>query len=258
VIAAVVTGAAMGIGEAIAARLLDEGATVVGVDRDPAALAATASRLGDRMVPVVGDIGDWDTHVRAADLAEQHGDLAWWVNNAGIDWVSSAHEATEEHIERGLRVLLMGPMFGATVAVGRMLERGGGSIVTISSIQGVAAFPGYYVYATAKAGLLMATKSIAVDYGPAGIRANVVLPGAVETPMTYATLPPGMDREEALRREGELAPMRRIGQPEEIADVVAFLLTDWASYVNGAEIMVDGGASARCFPYPPLETAPPA
>jgi NAD(P)-dependent dehydrogenase (short-subunit alcohol dehydrogenase family) len=258
VIAAVVTGAAMGIGEAIAARLLDEGATVVGVDRDPAALAGTASRLGDRMVPVVGDIGDWDTHVRAADLAEQHGDLAWWVNNAGIDWVSSAHEATEEHIERGLRVLLMGPMFGATVAVGRMLERGGGSIVTISSIQGVAAFPGYYVYATAKAGLLMATKSIAVDYGPLGIRANVVLPGAVETPMTYATLPPGMDREEALRREGELAPMRRIGQPEEIADVVAFLLTDWASYVNGAEIMVDGGASARCFPYPPLEAAPPA
>jgi NAD(P)-dependent dehydrogenase (short-subunit alcohol dehydrogenase family) len=258
VIAAVVTGAAMGIGEAIAARLLDEGATVVGVDRDPAALAGTASRLGDRMVPVVGDIGDWDTHVRAADLAEQHGDLAWWVNNAGVDWVSSAHEATEEHIERGLRVLLMGPMFGATVAVGRMLERGGGSIVTISSIQGVAAFPGYYVYATAKAGLLMATKSIAVDYGPLGIRANVVLPGAVETPMTYATLPPGMDREEALRREGELAPMRRIGQPEEIADVVAFLLTDWASYVNGAEIMVDGGASARCFPYPPLETAPPA
>jgi NAD(P)-dependent dehydrogenase (short-subunit alcohol dehydrogenase family) len=258
VIAAVVTGAAMGIGEAIAARLLDEGATVVGVDRDPAALAGTASRLGDRMVPVVGDIGDWNTHVRAADLAEQHGDLAWWVNNAGVDWVSSAHEATEEHIERGLRVLLMGPMFGATVAVGRMLERGGGSIVTISSIQGVAAFPGYYVYATAKAGLLMATKSIAVDYGPLGIRANVVLPGAVETPMTYATLPPGMDREEALRREGELAPMRRIGQPEEIADVVAFLLTDWASYVNGAEIMVDGGASARCFPYPPLEAAPPA
>jgi NAD(P)-dependent dehydrogenase (short-subunit alcohol dehydrogenase family) len=256
VIAAVVTGAAMGIGQAIAGRLIDEGATVVGVDRDGAALAETASQLGDRMVPVVGDIAEWDTHVRAADLAEQHGDLAWWVNNAGIDWASSAHEATEEHIQQGLRVLLMGPMFGAAVAVARMLKRGGGSIVNISSIQGVAAFPGYYVYASAKAGLLMATKSIAVDYGPFGIRANVVLPGAIETPMTYNTLPADMDRDEALRREGELAPMRRIGQPEEVADVVAFLLTDWASYVNGAEVMVDGGASARCFAYAPLDNVP--
>ena len=254
-IAAVVTGAAMGIGEAVARRLLEEGAVVVGVDRDAAALEETASRLGTRLVPLVGDIADWSTHARAADLAEQHGDLAWWVNNAGIDLASSAHEATEEHIQDGLRVLLMGPMFGAAVAVGRMLRRGGGSIVNVSSIQGVAAFPGYYVYASAKAGLLMATKSIAVDYGAFGIRANAVLPGAIETPMTYATLPADVDRDEALRREGELAPMRRIGQPEEIADVVAFLLTDWASYVNGAEIMVDGGAGARCFAYPPLDIA---
>jgi NAD(P)-dependent dehydrogenase (short-subunit alcohol dehydrogenase family) len=253
VIAAVVTGAAMGIGQSIARRLIEEGATVVGVDRDAAALDETAALLGDPLVPMVGDIADWATHERAAHLAEQHGELTWWVNNAGIDWVSSAHEATEEHIAQGLRVLLMGPMFGATVAVRHMLPRGGGSIVNISSIQGVAAFPGYYVYASAKAGLLMATKSIAVDYGPFGIRANVVLPGAIETPMTYNTLPADVNREEALRREGELAPMRRIGQPEEVADVVAFLLTDWASYVNGAEIMVDGGAKARCFAYPPLD-----
>ena len=251
-IAAVVTGAAMGIGQSIARRLIEEGATVVGVDRDPAALEQTASLLGDRLVPMVGDIAEWETHERAADLAEQHGELAWWVNNAGIDWASSAHQATEQHIDHGLRVLLMGPMFGATVAVQHMLKRGAGSIVSVSSIQGVAAFPGYYVYASAKAGLLMATKSIAVDYGSFGIRANVVLPGCIETPMTYNTLPADLDRDEGLRREGELAPMRRIGQPEEIADVVAFLLSDWASYVNGAEIPVDGGAIARCFAYPPL------
>jgi len=252
VIAAVVTGAGMGIGRAIARRLVEEGAAVVGVDRNPDALYEAASLIGEKFTPLVGDIGEWQTHARAADLAEQHGELAWWVNNAGIDWVSSAHQATEEHIEHGLRVLLMGPMFGATVAVQRMLDRGAGSIVNVSSIQGVAAFPGYYVYASAKAGLLMATKSIAVDYGSFGIRANVVLPGCIETPMTYSTLPPDLDREEALRREGELAPMRRIGQPEEIADVVAFLLSDGASYVNGAEIPVDGGAIARCFAYPPM------
>ena len=252
-IAAVVTGAAVGIGRAVTARLIEEGATVVGVDRDKAALDEAVSQLGDRLVPVVGDIGEWSTHERAADAAEQHGELAWWVNNAGIDWVSSAHEATEEHIAKGLRVLLMGPMFGSSVAVQRMLPRRAGSIVNISSIQGVAAFPRYYVYDAAKSGILMATKSIAVDYGPFGIRANAVLPGCIETPMTYTTLPPDLDRAEALRREGELAPLLRVGQPEEVADVVTFLLTDWASYVNGAEITVDGGAMARCFPYPPMD-----
>ena len=99
----------------------------------------------------------------------------------------------------------------------------------------------------------MATKSIAVDYAPHGIRANAVLPGCIETPMTYSTLPPGLDRDEALRREGELAPMGRVGQPEEVAEVVAFLLSDRAAYVTGAEIVADGGAMARCFAYPPLD-----
>jgi NAD(P)-dependent dehydrogenase (short-subunit alcohol dehydrogenase family) len=251
-ISAVVTGAAMGIGRSVAQRLVEEGATVVAVDRNADALARTAAELGDRVVPMEGDIAAWATHERAAELAEEHGELAWWVNNAGVDISSSAHDATEQHIEDGLRVLLAGPMFGGAVAVRHMLARRSGSLVNISSIQGVAAFPGYYVYASAKAGVLMATKSIAVDYGPFGIRCNAVLPGAIETPMTYASLPPDLDRDEALRQEGELAPMRRIGQAAEIADVVAFLLSDRSSYMNGAEVTVDGGARARCFAYPPL------
>jgi NAD(P)-dependent dehydrogenase (short-subunit alcohol dehydrogenase family) len=251
-ISAVVTGAAMGIGRSVAQRLVEEGATVVAVDRNADALARTAAELGDRVVPMEGDIAAWATHERAAELAEEHGDLAWWVNNAGVDISSSAHDATEQHIEDGLRVLLAGPMFGGAVAVRHMLARRSGSIVNISSIQGVAAFPGYYVYASAKAGVLMATKSIAVDYGPFGIRCNALLPGTIETPMTYSTLPPELDLDEALRQEGLLAPMLRVGQPEEMAEVVAFLLSDRASFVNGAEIVADGGASARCFAYPPL------
>ncbi len=252
-ISAVVTGAGMGIGRAVAARLIEEGAVVVGVDRNPEALAEAVAELGPELVALEGDIAEWSTHERAATLAEQHGELTWWVNNAGLDISSSAHEATEQHIDEGLRVLLAGPMFGGAVAVQHMLPRKTGSIVNVSSIQGIAAFPGYYVYASAKAGIVMATKSIAVDYGPFGIRANVVLPGAIDTPMTHATFPPGVDREEALRREGELAPLQRIGQAAEVADLVAFLLSDWASYVNGAEIAVDGGAAARCFAYPPLD-----
>jgi NAD(P)-dependent dehydrogenase (short-subunit alcohol dehydrogenase family) len=250
--AVVVTGAAMGIGLAVAEKLASEGINVVALDRDHEALERARAKVGERYLPLDGDIADWDSHERAAAAAETNGGLAGWVNNAGIDWVSAAHEATADHIDRGLKVLLNGPMYGAAVAVRHMLPKRRGSIVNVASIQGVAAFPRYYVYDAAKAGVIMATKSIAVDYGPFGIRCNAVLPGTIETPMTYTTLPPELDRAEALRREGLLAPMLRVGQPAEMAEVVAFLLSDKASFVNGAEIIADGGAMARCFGYPQL------
>jgi NAD(P)-dependent dehydrogenase (short-subunit alcohol dehydrogenase family) len=250
---AVVTGAAMGIGKAVAARLIADGVHVVALDVNADALATAHDELGSTFEPLVGDVGDWDAHERAADAAQAAGELAHWVNNAGIDWVGAAHEIDAEHIERGLRVLQLGTMYGACVAVRRMLPARAGSIVNVSSIQGIAAFPRYFVYDAAKAAILMVTKSIAVDYGPHGIRCNALLPGVIETPMTYTTLPPELDREEALRREGLLAPMLRVGRPEEMAEVVAFLLSDRASYMNGAEVVADGGAAARCYAYPPIE-----
>src|SRR5262249_12742393 len=108
---AVVTGAAKGIGRAIAARLLEDGVHVVAVDVDEDALEVANRELGVRYVPLVGDVGDWDTHERAADEAEVAGELRYWVNNAGVDWVGAAHEIDAEHIERGLRVLQLGTMF---------------------------------------------------------------------------------------------------------------------------------------------------
>jgi NAD(P)-dependent dehydrogenase (short-subunit alcohol dehydrogenase family) len=249
----VVTGAAKGIGLAIAERLVADGGDVVGMDIDEAGLAHAQERLGSAFVPSVGDVGEWTAHEDAANAAERLGQLTGWVNNAGIDWVGAAHEVDPGHIEHGFRILQLGTMFGAAVAVRRMLPHRAGAIVNVSSIQGVVAFPRYYVYGAAKAAIVMATKSVAVDYAKFGLRANVVLPGSILTPMTESTLAPELPFEEALRKEGQLSPMGRVGEAAEVAEVVEFLLSDRASYVTGAEIRVDGGAVARCYEYPGLE-----
>ena len=248
---AVVTGAAMGIGLAVAQRLAADGYHVVCVDWNAEALERAIASIGGQASAVTGDIGDWSTHERAADAAEAAGTLRAWVNNAGIDWSARAHEADAEHVDRGLRVLLNGPMYGTAVAVRRMLATGGGAIVNVASIQGVAAFPGYYVYGVAKAGVAQIARNVCVDYAHHGIRCNTVLPGTVATPMTDALLPPDVERDEALRVEGELAPMGRVGEPAELAASIAFLVSDEASYINGTGLIVDGGSMARCFAYEP-------
>src|ERR1700729_323892 len=253
----VVTGAGKGIGRATCERLRQDGQQVVAVDIDEPALGELARSLGDGCIPLTGDIAKWSTHEQAAQAARSAGDLTGWVNNAGIDVIGAAHEVDEQSLRQALDVLQMGPMFGCSVAVREMLPRRSGSIVNISSIQGVYAFPRYYAYQAAKAAVAMISKGIATDYGRYGIRCNAVLPGAIDTPMTREALARdvGGDMDDALRGEGELATLGRIGQAAEIAEVVTFLLSDRASYLSGAAIPVDGGATARCFPYPSIEVA---
>ena len=247
----VVTGAASGLGRAIAETLVGREWGVVGLDIDEGGIERAAAETG--LVPLVGSITDWDAHERAAELAGDLGPLRGWVNNAAIDLQGAAHEVDADHVGEGLDVLLRGPMLGLAVAVRHMLPQRGGSIVTVSSIQAVATFPRYFVYGAAKAALLQATRSVAVDYGPVGIRCNAVLPGTIDTPMLDVVIPEGMSRAEAVEREGELSPLGRIATPGEVANAVAFLLSDEASYVSGAALVVDGASTARCYAYPPLE-----
>jgi NAD(P)-dependent dehydrogenase (short-subunit alcohol dehydrogenase family) len=249
---AVVTGAAMGIGREVAAALLAEGRIVVGLDIDEGALALTAAELGPSFVTVVGDVAEWSSHERAADAAQARAPLRAWVNNAAVNIGGAAHEVTAAAIDAAIGVLQVGAMAGTAVAVRRMLalpphEPGGqrGAIVNVSSIQAAAAFPSFYAYGAAKAAIAALARSVAVDYGPSGIRCNSVLPGTIETPMMHRALGAGWTIEDARRDAADLAPLGRAGEAAEVATVVAFLLSDRASYVSGVALPVDGATSAR-------------
>lgn len=251
----VVTGAADGIGRAITERLLTDGWAVVGIDVSADRLsrmeADTAGAAG-RFIPLLGDVADRETHRRAGRAAVDTGVLAGWVNNAGVEMDEPAHRAGTELVRRQIEVNLLGTMWGCAEAVDRFLQGGrGGSVVSVSSIQGIRGYPGAFAYAASKGGINAMTRQLAVEYAPAGVRANAVLPGPVRTTMTLTSAL--LDDEEQRRRDEQRAarhPRGRIAEPTEIAAVVAFLLSDDASFVSGQEIVVDGAASTRSSALP--------
>jgi len=243
--AAIVTGAGSGIGRAIALRFAAEGAAVVVNDLDGAAAARTTAEIaaaGGRARVVAADVTRRETGDRLVQAAlDAFGRLDVFHNNAGGAVPTPMGEIDEAHYRRVLDLNLDAVWYGMQAALRAMVPQRRGCILTTSSSAGLGGVPGLSAYGAAKAGVIQLTRTIAIEYGPLGIRANAICPGPMSTPQMeawLATLGP------AGERFGRQVPLGRLGYADEIAPAAVFLASDEASYVTGAVLAVDGGVSA--------------
>jgi NAD(P)-dependent dehydrogenase (short-subunit alcohol dehydrogenase family) len=245
---AIVSGGGTGIGAATARRFAAEGARVVVTGRRPAPLREVADAIGGLAVPAdATDPAHADAVVGAA--LEAFGGVDVVVANAATGEGHDALELTDEAWQRVVDVNVSSPLRLARAALPSMLERAGGSIVLVSSVMGLFASVDSTAYTTTKAALLGLARSLAVDFGPRGVRANVLCPGWVVAPMGDAGVDEivrsrGVPRDDAYGLATRHAPLRRPATPEEIAACCLFLASDESSIVTGAVLVADGGQSA--------------
>ncbi|UOY01795.1 SDR family NAD(P)-dependent oxidoreductase [Blastococcus sp. PRF04-17] len=239
----VVTGAAQGLGKAIARRFAEDGGHVVGLDLHDT-VADVARELGEGHDAVVGDATDPDV-VRAAcqRAAELGGGLRTVVLNAGVIAPGATVDYPIEDWDKVLGVNLRGTFIGAQVARPFLSE--GGSMVLLSSICASQGFAARAAYCASKAGVDGLVRSLAMEWGPDGIRVNGVAPGTFETEMQKAMVASGFV---SVQRYIDRIPMNRVGRPEELADAVAYLASDRASYISGVVLAVDGGWAGGGLP----------
>ena len=243
---AIITGASRGQGAAEAVLFAELGAKVVLTDVLADEGAAVAADIGDAAVFVKHDVSsaaDWATVVDTA--LSTFGRIDSLVNNAAVCLVRPIGEQSTDEFDLMLKVNLVGPFLGIQAVTEPMRAAGGGSIVNIASQAAVQGLAGYAAYGSSKWGLRGLSKVAAIELGPLNIRVNTVYPGMIDTPM--------IEHLNVRRGPGGHpgAPLTRVGAPEEVADVVAFLASDASTYVTGADLTVDGGASAGRIPVTP-------
>ncbi len=244
-----VTGGAQGIGKAIVMGALGRGATVTFLDIDHRASEKTldeirASSLDDSKVHWVNtDVTDFGQIQNAvAQGVSRYGPILGLVNNAGRNSYADPVSMSEEQWDGFFALDLKSSWLTCKAILPMMREAAAGSIVQIASLHATMTYPNYFPYAAAKSGLIGLTRNLALDEGKWGIRVNAVSPGYISTPLLESAL-----AEDPMMHEKALSvqPLGRFGQPEEIANVVSFLLSSEAGYVTGAEWLVDGGLSSR-------------
>jgi len=245
---AIVSGGGTGIGAATARVFATEGAKVVVTGRRTEPLEAVAAEIDGRAV--AGDTSD-DDHVRAAvaEARDAFGGLDVVVANAGLGFGGAAADVDDERWQQTLDVNLTGAFRLARAAIPSLVERGGGSIVLVSSVSALVSGTDGAAYVTSKAAMLGLARSIAVDYGPSGIRANALCPGWVETPMGDGSMETlmtqhGISLGEAYRLVTQHIPLRRPATADEIAACCLFLASEESSIVTGTTLVADGGGVA--------------
>lgn len=241
----VITGGGSGIGQACAHEFADRGAAVAVVDRDAKAGEHTVSELRGKNQRA--EFFQADTSVRAQvesvvpEIAARLGGIDVLAINAGIQRYGTVTTISEEEWDEVMNVNLKSAFLMSKYAIPRMIERGGGAIVLTGSVQSVAAQRNSVHYVVSKHGLLGLTRCLALDYGKQNIRANCVLPGAVDTPMLHWSADLNPHPDQVLDACDRLHVRGKMGRPEEVARVIVFLASELASFVTGSAVMVDGG-----------------
>lgn len=243
---ALITGTASpnGIGFATARRFVEEGCHVVLADLDIDMLRARQAELGkDRVEVQVLDVTE-ETQWRdcCADISKVFGGLDILVNNAGIIRLDPVEQIDQADWQRMIDVNLKGTYLGVKHAAGHLRQRGGGSIVNLSSVAGLIATPGCGAYAATKGGVRLFTKCAALDLAKDRIRVNSVHPGFIQTDMQH-DVRKGLDEADYDKAQDHI-PLGRAGTPAEVADLILFLASDESTYVTASEFVIDGGLSA--------------